>query len=396
MPVYLGADEIPAIYVGSEQIYPTNLGTVTGITLTNLTWVSDVPYTGGTADKDNCSYKVIAYYDSGKSRTVTKDATITGSLSVSATTAETREMVGVLQLTATYEGFTATGSVDAYQGSVIQYFTITNITDTDGVITLLKSGNTTNDIILRTKTIGGDWTTDVTYSATTTFTIPANGYVMFSGQNNPNWATDNNNRWQFSANVKHDVSGELCTLVSAGTITTVSEFVSLFRNDVNLVNASGLTINANTLTSWCLGHAFNGCTSLVSTPALTATTLGSYCYRGMFWGCTSLTTAPALSASTLAEYCYYGMFQNCSSLTTAPVLPAAILLEGSYMEMFRSCSRLNYIKCLAVDIGAQNSHVYWVQSVQTTAGTFVKKAGVTWPTGTNGIPSGWTVVDNNE
>ena len=118
MPVYLGADEIPAIYVGSEQIYPTNLGTVTGITLTNLTWVSDVPYTGGTADKDNCSYKVIAYYDSGKSRTVTKDATVTGSLVVPATTAETREMVGVLQLTATYEGFTATGSVDAYQESV--------------------------------------------------------------------------------------------------------------------------------------------------------------------------------------------------------------------------------------------------------------------------------------
>ena len=274
----------------------------------------------------------------------------------------------------------------------IKYFRITNITDTDGVITLLKTGNTTNDIVLRTKTSGGDWTGDVTYSATTTFTLPANGYAMFSGKNNPNWATDNNNRWQFSANVKHDVSGELCTLVSAGTITTVSEFVSLFRNDVNLVNASGLTINANTLTSWCLGHAFNGCTSLVSTPALTATTLGSYCYRGMFLGCTSLTTAPALSASTLAEYCYYGMFQNCSSLTTAPVLPAAILLEGSYMEMFANCTSLNYIKCLATNISAALSLFNWVNGVAST-GTFVKKAGVTWPTGRYGIPSGWTVIE---
>lgn len=26
-------------------------------------------------------------------------------------------------------------------------------------------------------------------------------------------------------------------------------------------------------------------------------------------------------------------------------------------------------------------------------GTFVKKAGVDWPTGNSGIPSGWTVVE---
>ena len=114
-PIYLGNAEIPAIYAGDELIYPVNLGTLTGITMEDLTWVTDVPYEGGTADKDNCSYKVVAYYDSGKSRTVTSKATVTGSLAVPATTAETREMVGVLQLTATYEGFTATGSVDVYQ-----------------------------------------------------------------------------------------------------------------------------------------------------------------------------------------------------------------------------------------------------------------------------------------
>ena len=114
-PIYLGNSEIPAIYCGEELIYPVNLGTLTGITIENLTWVTDVPYSGGTATKDNCSYKVLAHYDSGKSKTVTTKATVTGSLVVPATTAETREMVGVLQLTATYEGFTATGSVDAYQ-----------------------------------------------------------------------------------------------------------------------------------------------------------------------------------------------------------------------------------------------------------------------------------------
>lgn len=113
--IMLGNDEIPAIYCGDELLYPISLGTLTGITIENLTWVTDVPYSGGTATKDNCSYKVLAHYDSGKSKTVTSKATVTGSLVVPATTAETREMVGVLQLTATYEGFTAIGSVDAYQ-----------------------------------------------------------------------------------------------------------------------------------------------------------------------------------------------------------------------------------------------------------------------------------------
>jgi len=34
----------------------------------------------------------------------------------------------------------------------------------------------------------------------------------------------------------------------------------------------------------------------------------------------------------------------------------------------------------------------WVDGVPTGAsGTFVKKSGVSWPTGISGIPSGWTV-----
>ena len=111
----LGGDEIPAIYCGEELLYPISIGTLTGITLENITWVTDVPSSGGTATEENCSYKVVGHYDSGKSRTVTSKATVTGSLVVPATTAETREAVGTLELTATYEEFTASGTVTAYQ-----------------------------------------------------------------------------------------------------------------------------------------------------------------------------------------------------------------------------------------------------------------------------------------
>jgi len=113
--IMLGGDEIPAIYCGEELLYPISIGTLTGITLENITWVTDVPSSGGTATEENCSYKVVGHYDSGKSRTVTSKATVTGSLVVPATTAETREAVGTLELTATYEEFTASGTVTAYQ-----------------------------------------------------------------------------------------------------------------------------------------------------------------------------------------------------------------------------------------------------------------------------------------
>ena len=113
--IYIGDTEIYGIYAGDLQIYPTDFGSITAITISGLTWVTDVPASGGTADSGNCSFKVVALYDSGKSRNVTNQSIISGSLVVSATTAETREMVGTLTLTATYSGFTASASVDAYQ-----------------------------------------------------------------------------------------------------------------------------------------------------------------------------------------------------------------------------------------------------------------------------------------
>ena len=111
----------------------------------------------------------------------------------------------------------------------------------------------------------------------------------------------------------------------------------------------------------------------------------------MFYGCSSLTTAPNLPATTLASNCYYTMFRGCKNLTTAPELPATTLENNCYQNMFYGCKKLNYIKMLATDISASNCLNNWVKDVSST-GTFVKNASMTsLPTGTSGIPSGWTV-----
>ena len=113
----------------------------------------------------------------------------------------------------------------------------------------------------------------------------------------------------------------------------------------------------------------------------------------MFQNCTSLTTAPQLPARTLKQTCYMSMFNGCSKLTTAPELLAPTLAQGSYWYMFYHCTKLNSIKCLATNISANNCTKEWVSGV-AASGTFTKAASMTsWTTGTSGIPSGWTKVE---
>ena len=187
-----------------------------------------------------------------------------------------------------------------------------------------------------------------------------------------------------------------CTsLTAAPTLpaTTLADrcYTSMFQRCTSLTTAPALP--ATTLAQYCYVNMFYNCTSLTTAPALPATTLANYCYDTMFYGCTGLTTAPELPATTLAQGCYNSMFNGCTSLTTAPVLPATNLIKFCYNGMFSNCTNLNYIKCLATDISASKCLQNWTKSVAAT-GTFVKDTNMpSWTTGTDGIPSGWTVQD---
>ena len=130
----------------------------------------------------------------------------------------------------------------------------------------------------------------------------------------------------------------------------------------------------------------------------TATALsGTYAFWALFSGNTALTDASGLllPATTLTEACYQAMFRNCSNLTAAPELPATTLVQYCYKTMFENCASLTSVKCLATSgINKSSSTYYWLSGVSAT-GTFTKAASATtWPTSSsNGIPSGWTVVN---
>ena len=121
----------------------------------------------------------------------------------------------------------------------------------------------------------------------------------------------------------------------------------------------------------------------------------NYQFYKLFIGSTGLVDAsklilPVTNLAQYSLYCYGNMFEGCTSLTTAPELPSETPTDtGCYSSMFYNCSNLNYIKCLATSSPNMRN---WVYGVSPT-GTFVKKAGVAWPTGASGIPTNWTVEE---
>jgi len=235
-----------------------------------------------------------------------------------------------------------------------------------------------------------------------------------------------------------------CTSLTTAPVlpaTTLAEscYIGMFADCTSLTTAPALP--ATTLASECYRSMFSGCRALTTAPALPATTLASNCYNGMFWGCTSLTTAPALPATTLVNRCYIDMFHDCTSLTTAPALPATnsdtgcywsmfygctslttaptinltnlsshscdsmfhdctslttapalpvtTLADGCYWSMFNGCTNLNSVTTYAQDISATNCLSSWLDGV-SASGDFYNLGGATYPSGANGIPTGWT------
>lgn len=310
------------------------------------------------------------------------------------------------------------------------------------------SGRTTAQTISYSTDNGNTWSSP---SRTATVNVNSRDKVMWKGTMNP--TTSNNGIGVFSGSTaSFNIEGNIMSLLYGDNFSGQTSlngktyvFINLFAS-TNVINAENLALPATTLATGCYEYLFDGCTSLTSVPLLPSTTLADYCYFGMFQGCSSLTTAPLLSstamshscyaymfynctnlvnapllpATTLANYCYQAMFGYCTSLVNAPSLPATTLanncynhmfrdctslttspellstrlVSGCYMYMFRNCTNLNYIKMMATNISATNCLNNWVDGVQTVSGTFVKDTNMSsLPTGTSGIPNGWTVQD---
>jgi hypothetical protein len=195
-------------------------------------------------------------------------------------------------------------------------------------------------------------------------------------------------------------------------------FSHLFYNNTKIVNAENLILPIDTLRGYDYSFMFFGASSLLTPPRLPATALAAYCYYQMFRGCARLTYAPNLQATSLASGCYYFMFYGCTSLQAMPVISAttlstycctsmfesctsmiattpliALTLAGAcYNRMFAGCTSLAEVTMLATNVSASQALSNWLLDV-SAEGTFYKAKDVEIPSGANGIPNGWTIVE---
>ena len=356
--------------------------------------------------------------------------------------------------------FESESQYETAQGGGFEYPTVSYVTDTDtvhymtlrekyaneyltfealenGTFTLTVPANINSTYMTSVSYSidnGATWNTttiDNTAQTITTPTINTGDKVLWKGvgkQMTKSQHDDNFSR--FSSTGNFNVSGNIMSLLYGDEFAnqvvfpsgSTYNFCSLFRYNNKLISVENLILPATTLKNYCYYYMFYGCaalttapelpattlakacyasmffscTSLATSPELPATTLPQNCYSDMFNGCTALTTTPVLPATTLSAYCYNAMFSRCTALTTAPELPATTLAMGCYQSMFDCCSNLNYIKAMFTTTPSTSYTNNWVKNVAST-GTFVKNSAAQWDvTGTNGIPSGWTVQTASE
>ena len=238
---------------------------------------------------------------------------------------------------------------------------------------------------------GTDWITMPTADADKV-TIPAGESIFVRGNNPSGFSVSDSKHSCFVMTGSISASGSVMSLIDGtgetDTIPSSYCFFRVFEKCSSLTTAPELP--ATTLTPHCYFYMFDGCSGLTTAPELPATTLASDCYNNMFCACNGLTTAPALPAMNLVDGCYCGMFRYCGALKTVE-LPATNLVQNCYFLMFNNCKSLNYIKCLATSGINQNLSTYnWMSGV-SSSGTFVKDSAATWPSGIDGIPSGWSI-----
>ncbi len=231
--------------------------------------------------------------------------------------------------------------------------------------------------------------------------------------NRSNYKNAGTDQWEtpsskaiFVASSKCYIGGNIMSLLSDEETLSVSAFQGAFSRGgttityIDIDPDVPLVLPVTEMADKCYMQMFRNCTSLTKAPEFRVEKTAYRCCYNMFRKCSGLKDVSLieLPAMTLSVDCYRELFRECSNLkTAAPMLPAPTLVQECYRQMFSS-SKITSITCLATDISATDCLNEWVSSVPS-GGIFYKSPDIEaskYPTGSHGIPSGWTVKNYGE
>lgn len=245
-----------------------------------------------------------------------------------------------------------------------KWFYVEDASGAVNTLTIKKSNNSLEDKVFEWSLDQQNWT-EVTITDTTgeSIAVPANGRVYLRGDNGA-LAKSAGLYTKINCTAVFNIGGDITTLI---------------------VRSGGQQY----ILPYCFRSLFDSSrVKDASLLHLTPKTLNSYCYQSLFSWCSSLTAAPELPATTLEQSCYQQMFLGCTALTTTPNIPDVIMASNSMTQMFSGCSSLAKV-VVSITVWNASNATQWLNNVAAT-GDFYNLGGATIPTGTNGIPSGWT------
>lgn len=240
-----------------------------------------------------------------------------------------------------------------------------------GTITWIMGGTGATASTIQYSLNNGDWASITSTTAGTSFSISAGDIVRFKGNglNNASLSVSK------SSNLR-----------STGKVIAYGNPYSLLSTNYANVSSVG---------AYALSYLFSKNTGLISAEdlVLPATSIEAGAYAGMFYSCSNLVTGPKVIPSNYSYGGFNSMFRYCSNLMSSPDFTSTGNVENICLTgCFQDCGKLRRIKILATGL-ANNPGMHFTDGV-ASSGTFIKHPNMTsWPSGTSGIPTGWTVED---
>lgn len=274
-----------------------------------------------------------------------------------------------------------------------KWFYVEDASGAANTLTIKKSNGALPDKVFEWSLDKQNWT-EITVTDTTgvSLAVPANGRVYLRGDSGSLTHSNGNYQTKMNCAALYNIGGDITTLISRhGYQRNLPDycFKTLFSDGSQgkLTDVSALLFTVRDIGTSALEQIFRDNKQLTNGGCILDFDSIKYGgLSGLFYGCTALITPPTLPAATLGSNCYNMMFYGCTALTEAPVLPAATLASSCYSQMFRGCINLARVEVYATTWVNQ---VNWLDGVAAT-GDFYNLGGATIPTGTDGIPSGWT------
>lgn len=305
-------------------------------------------------------------------------------------------------------GFTAQCSVSVTNRYA--YFTLVSLAD-NNTFTLTNGSNAARSLSYSLDD-GTTWSSfSLATRATQTIATINSGDTIIMKGNNAQLANNYNTGCYFRGTQNYEVEGNISSLLNNNDTDTeitrgTFHFAQLFSGDTHLISAENLKVVSTTLYLSSFNGTFRSCTNLQKAPDLSIpTTLGQETYSSMFEACTSLSQPPSVLSATTAELSSYKrMFcMNRSSSVTSQMTKSPIMI-GNFgsetnvakdFEVFRGNGSLTEIKCFWTnDSGSFGNLANWMTNV-SSSGTFYKRSTQTFANGASGIPTTWTIVNDD-